>query len=314
MKSHFFIVEEAVNFGIEEAIILNNIRFWIDKNEANNKHFHDESYWTYNSYAAYALLFPYMTINQIKRAITNLENKGIIESGNYNTSPYDKTKWYRLKDTIDGTKNSHRETENSNRGIKSSHRMEQKPSYNTDINTYRNTDENIQIETDNKGDGFSFVEIINSEEEKKGKEKTSAKKEKPKTEIENQALEVLNFLNENRRKWLNATRDFSPDSKVHFQFITARLKTYSVDDLKGVIAVKFMQWHKDHKMSKYLTPDTLFNETNCAKYIQEVDIAKLNPNYQNEQRNLQNKDSRPNSRENIAAIYAEVDRVFGNRK
>lgn len=179
---------------------------------------------------------------------------------------------------------------------------------NTSIN---NTMNNI---IDNKGDGFSFVEIINSEEEKKGKEKTSAKKEKPKTEIENQALEVLNFLNENRRKWLNATRDFSPDSKAHFQFITARLKTYSVDDLKGVIAVKFMQWHKDHKMSKYLTPDTLFNETNCAKYIQEVDIAKLNPNYQNEQRNLQNKDSRPNSRENIAAIYAEVDRVFGNRK
>lgn len=298
MKSHSFNIQDALLYGIEEAIILNNISFWIDKNRANQKHFYDGAYWTYNSYNAFALLFPYMSTHQIKRAITNLEVKGVIKSGNYNSSPYDKTKWYSVLETTHEAKNDHRADEFS----------QPIPNVNTD---HKLTDN----KTDKKTMGSpSFIEV---EDFEKGKEKSCAKKEKgfePKNEIEKQGLEVLTFLNENRRQWLKATRDFLPTSKVHFQFITARLKTYSVDDLKAIIAVKFMQWYKSPKMSKYLTPDTLFNETNCAKYIQEVDIAKLNPNYQNEQRDQSNPKARPDDSQNIAAIHDDIDKALGGRR
>ena len=37
---HSFEVELAKEFGILEAIILNNLEFWIAKNEANEKNFY----------------------------------------------------------------------------------------------------------------------------------------------------------------------------------------------------------------------------------------------------------------------------------
>ena len=36
----------AAKYGVNEAIMLNNFIYWIAKNEANGKHFHDGRYWT----------------------------------------------------------------------------------------------------------------------------------------------------------------------------------------------------------------------------------------------------------------------------
>lgn len=91
---HYFDVEIATKYGLYEAIILNNLWYWIKKNEANEKHFHDGKYWTYNSIKAFKKLFPYLSERQINYTLTNLINNKIIISGNYNQSSYDRTKWY----------------------------------------------------------------------------------------------------------------------------------------------------------------------------------------------------------------------------
>ena len=78
--------------------MLQNLYFWIKKNEANNKHYHDGRYWTYNSTKAFSELFPYWSEKQISRILTNLENNGAIITGNYNKIAYDRTKWYALTD------------------------------------------------------------------------------------------------------------------------------------------------------------------------------------------------------------------------
>ena len=96
---HHFEVEEAKKYGIECAIILYNIRFWIEKNKANRVHFHKERYWTYNSAKAFSELFPYLSPTQISRHLRKLEKLGVIISDNFNTAGYDKTKWYSLADT-----------------------------------------------------------------------------------------------------------------------------------------------------------------------------------------------------------------------
>ena len=91
---HHFNVELAKEYGILEAVLLNNLQFWIEKNRANGTNFHDGHYWTYNSAKAFSELFPYASQKQIRKALQNLIGEGIIQTGNYNKNPYDRTLWY----------------------------------------------------------------------------------------------------------------------------------------------------------------------------------------------------------------------------
>jgi len=96
---HSFDIEDAKKYGVNAAIILNNIRFWVEKNAANKKHFHDGKYWTYNSYAAFNELFPYLGEKQIRNALAILKESNVIAVGNFNSNSYDRTQWYSLVNT-----------------------------------------------------------------------------------------------------------------------------------------------------------------------------------------------------------------------
>lgn len=98
-REHHFKIEEAKKYGIEKAIILYNIRFWLDKNRANKKNIFNKDgvdyFWTYNSSSAYGELFPYMAESSIRRYLVELEvEDGVLISGNFNKIGYDRTKWY----------------------------------------------------------------------------------------------------------------------------------------------------------------------------------------------------------------------------
>lgn len=93
---HSFDIEVAKKLGVNCAVIMKHIYFWVEKNKANEKNFHDGRYWTYNSVKAFEEIFPYMTTMQIRTALGKLEANGLIECGCYNTDPYDKTKWYTV--------------------------------------------------------------------------------------------------------------------------------------------------------------------------------------------------------------------------
>ena len=95
---HSFDVELATKYGMVEAILLNHICFWLTKNKANNVHAHEGRYWTYSTVKALSDLYPYLTPNQVRRAMEKLKEKGLIIDGEYNTKPFDRTKWYSLSD------------------------------------------------------------------------------------------------------------------------------------------------------------------------------------------------------------------------
>lgn len=78
--------------------MLNHLEFWLKKNEANERNFYDGRYWTYNSVKALQKLFPYVSEHKIRNALKRLEDAGIIMTGNYNKSSYDRTMWYSLSD------------------------------------------------------------------------------------------------------------------------------------------------------------------------------------------------------------------------
>ena len=93
---HVFDTDVAKKYGVNAAIILQNIGYWIAQNEANEINFYDGRYWTFNSKRAYGELFPYMSEKQIRTAIEKLIEDGVLVTGNYNKLAYDRTTWYAL--------------------------------------------------------------------------------------------------------------------------------------------------------------------------------------------------------------------------
>ena len=94
--NHSFCVNEAVLYGVEKAVMLNNFRFWLEKNKANGTNNIDGFIWTFNSAAALAKLWPYLNAKKISRLLKELESAGALISGNHNKIGYDRTKWYSM--------------------------------------------------------------------------------------------------------------------------------------------------------------------------------------------------------------------------
>lgn len=93
---HIFDVDIATEYGVNAAILFENICYWVKQNEANETNFFDGDYWTYNSKKAFAELFPYMSERQVRTGLDKLIESGLIKTGNYNKLAYDRTLWYAL--------------------------------------------------------------------------------------------------------------------------------------------------------------------------------------------------------------------------
>lgn len=91
-----FNINLAKKYGLEEAIFLENLIFWVIRNRANQTNYFDGRTWTYNSVRAFNVLFPFWTAKQIRRVLDSLLKQGVIVKGNYNKNPYDRTLWYAL--------------------------------------------------------------------------------------------------------------------------------------------------------------------------------------------------------------------------
>lgn len=156
-----FDIAIAQELGVSAAIVVQNLQFWIKKNEANDKHFHDGRYWTFNSMKAWHELFPFWTERQIRKILDDLVDKKIIIKGNYNEMKYDRTLWYAFTDygiTILQTC----QMKETTLSIQSDRNVEPIPDINTDINTDVNTDRESITET---------TEIALTENPKKGDRK-----------------------------------------------------------------------------------------------------------------------------------------------
>ena len=105
MTTHSFDTKDAEKHGVESAVILYNLRHWLEKNKANGKHEHDGFFWTYNSAAAFEKLFPYMNRRTISRNLQKLMIAGVVVIGNYNQKGYDRTQWYTIPMEFASTSN-----------------------------------------------------------------------------------------------------------------------------------------------------------------------------------------------------------------
>ena len=159
---HSFDTRIAEKVGINSAILLNNLYFWIEKNKADEKNYYDGYYWVYSSAKALKQLFPYLSQRQIETALKKLRDAGYIIAGNYNTSKYDRTLWYAI--TKEG------ESILQNCGIKNTsvsngndQNVEPIPDIKTDIKTNIKTDINEKESKKEKAAQKSFESIENNE-------------------------------------------------------------------------------------------------------------------------------------------------------
>lgn len=86
------VVEATGSFAA--GILFNAIDFYIDKVWGDETRFHDGDYWTYASNKSLQKSFPYMSSDQVRRAMGKLVDSGLLKTGNFNKMVYDRTLWY----------------------------------------------------------------------------------------------------------------------------------------------------------------------------------------------------------------------------
>jgi len=91
----------AKEIGLNEAIILQQIKYWITNKR--NENIYDGKKWVYKSYEEWREEFPFWGLNTIQRAITSLENQGLIISKQLGKLKMDRRKWYTINLTSSTT-------------------------------------------------------------------------------------------------------------------------------------------------------------------------------------------------------------------
>lgn len=83
MTSYSFDVDLAKQFGVNEAIFLNNIQHWITKNKANGKNQYEGETWTFNTLNAWTELFPWLSRDQVRTIIKKLKSAGVLKTAQF---------------------------------------------------------------------------------------------------------------------------------------------------------------------------------------------------------------------------------------
>jgi len=94
----YFDLDLAVEYGVDEAILMHNFIFWISKNKENGTNGHDGRTWTHQTIRELSEKFPFWTEKQIYRIVKSCVSQGLIRKGNFNKIGYDRTIWYALND------------------------------------------------------------------------------------------------------------------------------------------------------------------------------------------------------------------------
>jgi len=84
----------AVAVGLNEALLLQQIHYWLDPRM--NKNYHKERFWVYNSYQEWCKQFPFWSERTLRRTIKSLEDQKVLTYEFLNKNSFDKTKWYTI--------------------------------------------------------------------------------------------------------------------------------------------------------------------------------------------------------------------------
>lgn len=266
---HVFDIEIARKYGIVAAIILENLGYWIRRNEANETNFHDGYFWTYNSKRALTELFPYLTERQIGIAFQKLIDEGLVLTGNYNKNPMDRTLWYALSEkgkcilhycemhftsTSNGFYENAGPIPNINNNI-----ISQVTSNLTHISS--NNEKDLSLNPSQVSNDIDTQVAIpgNSLVRDNQVTLTPTPSEKPSVNYADAdtVIDYMNSVSGKKYRHIKSNRDR----------VLARLgEGYSVEDCKTVVKKMWDAW-KNTEMEQYFRPETLFRPTKFEGYL-----------------------------------------------
>jgi hypothetical protein len=82
----------SAKFGRCGALLIQQVHFWCVTHPAGK----DGEAWCYNTYETWAEQTGY-SVRQVKYTVKMLVEQGVLRTGNFNKSRYDRTLWYRLE-------------------------------------------------------------------------------------------------------------------------------------------------------------------------------------------------------------------------
>lgn len=100
LDTHSFNVSLAARFGLIEAIIIQHSYYWYGLNKDNPDMTKDGKVWFFRSVSQIAEVYPYLTVDKVRRTIDRLVEVGILIKGNYSSDKFKKANWYSLSDEI----------------------------------------------------------------------------------------------------------------------------------------------------------------------------------------------------------------------
>lgn len=208
----------AKSIGLNEAIILQQIHYWLRK--SNNVK--DGYKWIYNSMTNWQKQFSFWSLPTVKRVFRSLEKQGLLITANYNKAGFDKTKWYR----INYEKLQH---------------MSQRSDQNDPTMVSSWTDGSDQDDTTNTKRLPETTTETTTEDILSGKP----------DHIPYQ--EIMSYFNQQAGTSYRAS-----SKATQRLISARTNEGFTVDDFKKVIDIKVANWKDDPKMSEYLRPVTLF--------------------------------------------------------
>jgi uncharacterized phage protein (TIGR02220 family) len=254
----------AVQYGVFEAIFINNLAFWLKTNRANNTNQFDGKTWSYNTFAGFGRYFAFWNARQIKHIVHKLTKANVIVTRKPPPSENNIGLFYSFVDekmfmtkselqTIEQQNLSHPQTNMSDPQTNMSD-----PTYNINIVNNINT---LSSSTKSNVDGASALKCFQENFEDYNKKTEQLKKEPARI----QAIFLLAMLN------VKAGRHFRYCPE-HIKMIEARLHSgVSLVDAKRIINHKVKEWGHRPEMAVYLRPATLFARTNFENYLGEFD-------------------------------------------
>jgi hypothetical protein len=85
----------AKMIGLNEAVLLQQIQYWVSINKKFEHFFVDGHYWVPKSYADWEEDFPFWSADTIKRTALFLEEHNLLVTRTDSTDPFNRKKWYR---------------------------------------------------------------------------------------------------------------------------------------------------------------------------------------------------------------------------
>lgn len=96
----------AFIIGLNEAIIIQQVHYWLELNKKANRNFHEGRHWTYNTYEEWNEQFPFWSKTTIKRIFKKLRDMNLLIVDRFNVYQMDRTLWYTIDyDVLDSIMN-----------------------------------------------------------------------------------------------------------------------------------------------------------------------------------------------------------------